>query len=62
MLPPFSGSRNKPSKKPAFLLGLFFNPEYGGDIFFLNVDTFSADYTSLYPRSEDSSLYEMVQF
>jgi hypothetical protein len=46
--PPSSGSKNKLSKKPAelllvisvhpsFLLGLFFDPEDGGDIFLRNV-------------------------
>jgi hypothetical protein len=47
MSPAISGSKNKPSKEPAkllsicfhagFLLGLFFNPEDGGNIFFRNV-------------------------
>jgi hypothetical protein len=44
MSPPSSGSKNKPSMKPAqldtcfqagFFLGLFFDPENGGDMFFL---------------------------
>jgi hypothetical protein len=46
MLPPSSGSKNKLSKKPAlfatcshaaYLLGLFLNPEDGGDMFLQNV-------------------------
>jgi hypothetical protein len=44
MLLPSSGSKNKPSKKPAcyllhagFLLGLFFDPEDGRDMFLQNV-------------------------
>jgi hypothetical protein len=40
MSPPASTSKNNPSKKllhGGFLLGLFFNPEDGGDIFLQNV-------------------------
>jgi hypothetical protein len=59
MLPPFSGLKNKPSKRNAskqvahvlsvslsvpgicfqagFLLGLFFDPEDGGDMFLQNI-------------------------
>jgi hypothetical protein len=46
MSPPSSGSKNKPSKKPTlkqmasragFSLGLFFNPENGGEMFLRNV-------------------------
>jgi hypothetical protein len=33
-----------------FLLGLFFDSEYGGDMFFRNVGWLSTDYTALYPR------------
>jgi hypothetical protein len=59
MSPPSSGSKNKPDKKQAlfstcfhagFLLGLFFKPADGGDMFLRNVLWFSADYTALYPR------------
>jgi hypothetical protein len=32
------------------LLGLFFNPEDGSDMFLRNVGWLSTDYTSLYPR------------
>jgi hypothetical protein len=57
-LPPFSGSKNKPSKKPAFatcfyagfLLVLLFNPEDGGEMFFRNVVLLSKNYMALYPR------------
>jgi hypothetical protein len=34
-----------------FLLGLFFDPEDGGDIFLRNVGEISTDYTALYPRT-----------
>jgi hypothetical protein len=33
-----------------FLLGLFFGPEDGGDMFFGKVGWLSTDYTPLYPR------------
>jgi hypothetical protein len=32
------------------MLGLFFDPEYGGDFFLRNVGWLSTDYTALYPR------------
>jgi hypothetical protein len=58
--PPSSGSKNKPSKKPAallatyyhagFLLGLLFDPEDGGDTFLRNVASLLTDYMALYPR------------
>jgi hypothetical protein len=32
------------------LLGLFLNPEDGGDMFLRNVSRLSTDYTALYPR------------
>jgi hypothetical protein len=57
MSPPFSGSKNKPSKilacylfNAGFFLGVSFNPEVEGDIFLRNVDIYSTDYTKLYPR------------
>jgi hypothetical protein len=37
------------------LLGLFFDPEDGGDIFLRNVVWLSTDYTTLYPRRQSSS-------
>jgi hypothetical protein len=33
-----------------FLLGLFFDPEYEGDIFLLNVGSLSTDCMALYPK------------
>jgi hypothetical protein len=33
-----------------FLLGFFFDPEDGGDMFFRNVRSLSTVYTALYPR------------
>jgi hypothetical protein len=47
------------SKKPAllatcfhagFLLGLFFDPEDGSDMFLRNVGRLSTDYMALYPK------------
>jgi hypothetical protein len=61
-----SGSKSKKRKKPAevelsllptsasFLLGLFFDPEYGGDMFLQNTGL-SPNYTVLQPRSPYSS-------
>jgi hypothetical protein len=42
------------------LLGLFFDPEDGGDIFFRNVGWLSMDYTALYPRRKYSSRINLV--
>jgi hypothetical protein len=36
-------------------LGLFFDPEDGGDMHLKNVCLFSRDYTALYPRRYNSS-------
>jgi hypothetical protein len=38
-----------------FLLGLYFDPEDGGDMFLRNVGSLSTDYTALYPRRYCSS-------
>jgi hypothetical protein len=38
-----------------FLLGLFFDPEEGGDMFLRNVDSLSTVYRELYPRRHRSS-------
>jgi hypothetical protein len=55
--PSSSGSKNKSSKKVAcyllhigFLLGLFFYPEDGSDMFFRNISWISTDYTALHPK------------
>jgi hypothetical protein len=32
------------------MLGVFFDPDGGGDMFFRNVGWFSAEYAVLYPR------------
>jgi hypothetical protein len=38
-----------------FLLGLFFDPEDGGEMFLRNVSLLSKDYTALYPIWQNSS-------
>jgi hypothetical protein len=38
-----------------FLLGLFFEPEGGGDMLLQNVSWLSTDYTALHPRGQNSS-------
>jgi hypothetical protein len=38
-----------------FLLGLFFDPDDGGEIFLRNVSRFSTDYMALYPRKQNTS-------
>jgi hypothetical protein len=38
-----------------FLLGIFLDPEDGGDMFFRNVGRLSTDCTELYPRRQYSS-------
>jgi uncharacterized BrkB/YihY/UPF0761 family membrane protein len=42
-----------------FLLGIFFDPEDGGDIFLQNVDCFSTDCSALYRRI--SSMRNVIQ-
>jgi hypothetical protein len=37
------------------LLGLFFDPEDGGNIFIQNASCLSTNYTALYPRRENFS-------
>jgi hypothetical protein len=63
MSPQSSELKNKPSVKQAatfclhtgLLLGLFINPEDGGDMFLQKVGWLSTDYIALYPRRQDSS-------
>jgi hypothetical protein len=38
-----------------WFLGLFFDPEDGGDMYLRNVGPLSADYIALYPRRQNSS-------
>jgi hypothetical protein len=42
------------------MLGLFFNPEDGGDIVLRNVGWLSTEYTALYPRRQCSSVLLIV--
>jgi hypothetical protein len=42
-----------------FLLSLFFDPEYGGDMFLRNVGLLSTHYTALYARRRNSSNLEI---
>jgi hypothetical protein len=44
-----------------FLVGFFFNPENGGDMFLRNVSRFSTNYTALYPRRQKSSISVKTQ-
>jgi hypothetical protein len=39
-----------------FLLGFFFDPEDGENMFLRNVGGLSTDYTALYPRRQYSSV------
>jgi hypothetical protein len=43
-----------------FLLGLFFDPDSGGDMFLWNISWLSTDYTVLYPRRQYSSNWKML--
>jgi hypothetical protein len=43
-----------------FLLGLFFNPENGGDMFLRNFGWFSTDYKALYSWRQNSSYLVLV--
>jgi hypothetical protein len=49
-------SRCHSERHACFLLGLFFDPENGGDTFLQNAGCLSVDYTALHPRRRNSSL------
>jgi hypothetical protein len=65
MSPLFTGSKNKPSKKPAwsrqskdgFSLSSFFDLEDGGDFFFRIVSWISTDYMAIYRRKRTRHSY-----
>jgi hypothetical protein len=75
ILPPSSGSKNKPSKKPAkagrklsqwpayagFLLGLFFNPQDASNGFLKNI-TLSPDHTVSQTRRLYSNRHKNLKF
>jgi hypothetical protein len=42
-----------------FLLGILFNPEDGGDMFFRNVGWLSTDYIAIYPRTLENKTFGM---
>jgi hypothetical protein len=42
--------------RASFLLGIFFDPEVGCDMFLRNIDRLSADYTKLNPRRQNFSM------
>jgi hypothetical protein len=42
------------------LLGLFFDPEDGGDMFLRNVGWLLSECTELYPRRKNSSLFGII--
>jgi hypothetical protein len=44
-----------------FSLGLFFDPEDGGDMFLRNVTYLPTDYTALYPRRVNSSMKKFAE-
>jgi hypothetical protein len=74
MLPPSSGSKNKPTRTQHeagrkqgftcfllhvhFLLGLFLDPEDVGDMFLRSVSWFSADYIAVYPKTHLSENFK----
>jgi hypothetical protein len=49
----------KAGGKQSLLLGLFFYPEDGGDIFTLNIGCLPTDYTALYSRRYNKILQNL---
>jgi hypothetical protein len=45
-----------------FLLGLFFDHEYGSNMFLRNIGGISTDYTASYPRRQNSSRAQLYSF
>jgi hypothetical protein len=53
-----SGRQKRNCFHSSFLRGVFFDPEYGGDIFLRNMGLLLTEFTALYPRRQNSSEHE----